>query len=153
MRDGKCHRGLAQSARSDDGHEPLGRQLVTDFANDLVAPHHSREQRWQRVVSFRKVVGSRQTRRIPRRRRNEAITAAHHIREIALAAFAGVEGLAQRRDMDPKGDLFDEKPGPNLGHQLPLADHFTRMLDQNEQDIERTAAKLDRLIGLLENAL
>jgi len=55
--------------------------------------------------------------------------------------------------MDPKGDLFDEKPGPNLGHQLPLADHFTRMLDQNEQDIERTAAKLDRLIGLLENAL
>jgi len=104
-------------------------------------------------VGFRKVVGSRQTRRIPRRRRNEAITAARHIREIALAAFAGVEGLAQRCDMDPKGDLFDEKPGPNLGDQLPLADHFTRMLDQNEQDIERTAAKLDRLIGLLENAL
>jgi hypothetical protein len=34
-----------------------------------------------------------------------------------------------------------------------LAHHFTRMLDQNEQDIERAAAKLDRLISLLENAL
>jgi hypothetical protein len=55
--------------------------------------------------------------------------------------------------MDPKGDLFDENPGPNLGDQLSLADHFTRMLDQNEQDIERTAAKLDRLISLLKNAL
>jgi len=55
--------------------------------------------------------------------------------------------------MDPKGDLFDEKPGPNLGDQLPLADHFTRMLDQNEQDIERTASKLDHPIGVLENAL
>src|SRR5258705_9927811 len=107
MRDGKCLRRLAQSARSDDGHEPLGRQLVTDFANDLVTPYHSREQRWQRVVSFRKVVGSRQTRRIPRRRRNEAITAARHIREIALTAFAGVEGLPQRLAMDPKGDLFE----------------------------------------------
>jgi hypothetical protein len=55
--------------------------------------------------------------------------------------------------MDPKGDLFDENPGPNLGGQLPLADHFTRMLDKDEQDIERAAAKLDRLTGLLENAL
>jgi len=55
--------------------------------------------------------------------------------------------------MDPKGDLFDENPGPNLGDKLSLADYFTRMLDQNEQDIERTAAKLDRLIGPLENAL
>jgi hypothetical protein len=34
-----------------------------------------------------------------------------------------------------------------------LADHYTRMLNHNEQEIERTAAKLDRLIGLLENAL
>jgi hypothetical protein len=55
--------------------------------------------------------------------------------------------------MDSEGDLFDENPGPNLGDQFSLADHFTRMLDQNEQDIERAAAKLDRLIGLLENAL
>jgi len=104
-------------------------------------------------VSFRKIIGRRQTCRVPRRRRNEAIAAARHIREISLAAFAGVEGFAQGRDMDPKGDLFDENPGPNLGDQLPLADHFARMLGQNEQDIERTAAKLDRLIGLLENAL
>jgi hypothetical protein len=46
----------------------------------------------------------------------------------------------------------NEQPGPNFGDQLSLADHFTCMLDQNEQDIECTAAKLDRLIGLLENA-
>jgi hypothetical protein len=39
--------------------------------------------------------------------------------------------------MDPKGDLFDEKPGPNLGDQLPLADYFTRMLDQNEQEVRK----------------
>src|SRR5712692_109910 len=146
MRDGKCHCRLAQSAWSDDGHEPLGRQLVTDCANDLVAPHHLHAQRWQGVLSFRKIIGSRQTYRVPRRRRNEAITAARHSRKIALAAFAAVEGFAQRRDMDPKGDLFDEYPWPNLGDQLPLADQFTRMLDQNEQDIKHTAAKLDRLI-------
>jgi hypothetical protein len=48
---------------------------------------------------------------------------------------------------------FDENPGPNLGDQLSMADHFTRMLDQNEQNIECTAAELDRLIRLLENAL
>ena len=34
-----------------------------------------------------------------------------------------------------------------------LADHFTSVLDKDEQDIECTAAKFDRLVGFLQNAL
>jgi hypothetical protein len=31
--------------------------------------------------------------------------------------------------MDAKTDLFDEDTRPNLGDQLLVADHFTRVLD------------------------
>jgi hypothetical protein len=34
-----------------------------------------------------------------------------------------------------------------------VADHFTRLLHKDEQDIECTAAKFDRLVPLLEKAL
>jgi hypothetical protein len=55
--------------------------------------------------------------------------------------------------MDAKTDLFDEDTRPNLGYELLVADHFTRVLDKDEQDIERTAAKFDRLVPFLQNAL
>jgi len=55
--------------------------------------------------------------------------------------------------MDAKTDLFDEDTRPNLGYQLLVADHFTSVLDKDEQDIECTAAKFDRLVPFLQNEL
>ena len=55
--------------------------------------------------------------------------------------------------MDAKIDLFDEDTRPNLGYQLLVADHFTSVLDKDEQDIKCTAAKFDRLVPFLQSAL
>ena len=55
--------------------------------------------------------------------------------------------------MDAKADLFDENPRPDPGHQLPVADDFTRVFDEDEQDVEGAAAELDRLIFSLEKTL
>src|SRR6202043_1449304 len=71
----------------------------------------------------------------------------------AHPGFAGVESFAQSRDMDAKTNLFDEDTRPNLGYQLLVADHLTRVLDKDEQDIECAAAKFDRLVPFLQKAL
>jgi hypothetical protein len=55
--------------------------------------------------------------------------------------------------MNAKADLFDENPRPDLGDQFLVADHLARVLDKDEQNIECTAAKLDRFVGFLENTL
>ena len=46
--------------------------------------------------------------------------------------------------MDPEATLVDRDTRPDPRHQFILADNLARMLDQNEEDIERAAAKMKR---------
>jgi hypothetical protein len=46
--------------------------------------------------------------------------------------------------MDPEATLVDRDTRPDPRHQIMLADNLARMLDQNEEDIERAAADMKR---------
>jgi hypothetical protein len=61
--------------------------------------------------------------------------------DVALADPAIAERLAQRRNMDPEGSLFDDRVRPSPCDQLFFRDRLAGALDQRHQNIESTAAE------------
>ncbi|MEI9887629.1 MAG: hypothetical protein WDN08_14235 [Rhizomicrobium sp.] len=153
VRDGQRHRGLAHAARTDDRDEPLGDHFAANLANRFVAADHPHRARRQRIGGIERSFGRRRrVGRDPRGRRDEAIAPAGHGRQIAGARLAGVERLAQGRDVDAEADLLDEDAGPDLGQQFLVADDFTGIFGQDGKDVEGARAQFDDRIAFLEHA-
>ena len=47
--------------------------------------------------------------------------------------------------MDPQGAVVDDRIGPGAGDQLFLGDRFAGVLDQCDQNVERTTTEAQRL--------
>ena len=63
----------------------------------------------------------------------------------APARSAIPERLTQRCDMDPQGAVVDDRIGPGARDQLFLGDRLAGVLDQCDQNVERTTTEAQRL--------
>lgn len=61
-----------------------------------------------------------------------------------MSSAIPVERLAQRRDLDVEVVLFDDDAGPDAVQQLVLRHQGAVRFDQRHEDLEGTAAQLDR---------
>jgi hypothetical protein len=136
-----------QYARSDDCEKALARQQSREPADDIGAADQSR-QLGRQVVRVFCCGGLR--RRLPwavreRDRRDEAVAASGNIDQIPVAA---AQRPAQRADLKFEIALLDKGVRPDAGHQLVLADHLARVLDQGDQNIQGAAAETNGLVAL-----
>ena len=65
--------------------------------------------------------------------------------DVALAGAAIAERLAERRNVDPKGSLFDDGLGPSPRNQLVFRNRLAGARDERSQNVERTAPEAQRL--------
>lgn len=83
-------------------------------------------------------------------RRDEAITPARDVGDVANTVLAVAERLAQLSDMNPQADLLDGESGPRVADNLVLGHHLAGTADEQAQNIHCAAAELDRLAVLLQ---
>src|SRR5262249_51847324 len=76
-----------------------------------------------------------------RHRRNKGITSAGVVGDVALAGLAIAKGLAKRRYVDPQRAVINDRVGPGVSDQPLLGDRFASVLDQCDQNIERTTTE------------
>jgi hypothetical protein len=88
-----------------------------------------------------------------RHRRDEGVTSPGIIGDVAPAGTAIAERFAQRRNMNPKGGLFDDRVGPNPRDQLFFRDCIAGALDEGDQNVERAAPEAQGLPVLEHPAL
>jgi hypothetical protein len=84
-------------------------------------------------------------------RRNEAIAAAGHIHDVAVARLTIAKRLAQGCNVYPQARLFHECVRPDASDQLLLGDELSGALDQGHQDFQRAAPQPQRLAGLQQS--
>jgi len=76
-----------------------------------------------------------------RYRRDKGITSAGVVGDVAPTGLAIAKGLAKRRYVDSQRALIDDRVGPGVSDQLFSGDRFTSVLDQCDQNIERTTTE------------
>ncbi len=84
---------------------------------------------------------------------DETIASPWDIDHEALAVSAISEDPTQGGDMNREVARRNIRVRPDKGHQLFLANQFARPIHQRNQDIQSTAADVNRLVALLEQAL
>ena len=84
---------------------------------------------------------------------DKGVAAAGVVGDIASARSAIPKRVPQRRDMDAQGAVIDDRIRPGAGDQLFLGDHFAGVLDQCDQNIERTTAEAQRLPVVKQHSL
>jgi hypothetical protein len=122
--------------------------------NDIVATDDPRERCGQ-IATRRRAVwrdGCR-GRMLAHYRCDKGVTSAGVVRDIAPAGAVIAERLAQRRNMDPQGTVIDDSIGPGVGDQLFLGDRFAGVLDQCDQNVERTTTEAQRLPVVKQHSL
>jgi hypothetical protein len=86
--------------------------------------------------------------RLRRRQRSdrcdEAVAAARSVGHVANTGLALAQGLAQTGDVHTQAALVDGDIRPYTRDQLFLADDLSGVLHQDDEDVERTAAQLER---------
>ena len=152
--DGYRNGTLADSARSDDGHEALGPQLLRYLADGLAASHHpcqTRRQTGRRIEPrARRNCRSRFIR--PDDRRDKAIASSRQRSHVPCVRLAARECLAESCDMHPQTDVIHRDVRPYARHQLILADDLACPFDQDNQKFQRPAAEVKRNSGPFESS-
>jgi hypothetical protein len=140
------NRGLADSARSDDGHEALVGQVGGEFPHGVGASDHARH--WNRQA-WRALDAGRQGRQHLREYdwSHEAVASSGNRRQKAVAAATIAQRPAQARDMHLEIALLDEGAGPDTGHELVLADQLAGALEQSDQNLQRATAEPHGLVS------
>ncbi|MNR39058.1 hypothetical protein D3C85_1572260 [compost metagenome] len=88
-----------------------------------------------------------------RHRRDEAVAASGHAGDVARAALAVAQHLAQRAHVHAQRGFLRIAVRPGIGDQLGLAHHLAGPLDQRGQDAARTRAQPHGAAGLQQKAL
>ncbi|MNO99515.1 hypothetical protein D3C76_912860 [compost metagenome] len=84
---------------------------------------------------------------LQRARRDKAVAALGHGDDVALTGLAVAEGFAQGCHVHPQVDLFHHAIGPDLSHQLLLADDLPGVFEQDQQDVHGASAKAQGAVG------
>ncbi|MET4826101.1 hypothetical protein ABH972_003690 [Bradyrhizobium ottawaense] len=155
MRERDRNGGLADAAWPAQRDETIAEQARRQFGHDFVPPDHpvqAMRQRRRRRHPFGRP--RRERRRLSAwatlHRRDEAITPARDVGDVADTVLAVAEHLAQLRDMNPQGDLLDGESGPRVAENLVLWHHLAGSADEQAQNIHRPTAELDRHAVLLQ---
>ncbi len=152
---GEGDRCLTDSARPDDGQQPVPFYQRRDPAHRIGAPDQSGQPRGQIMVS-----PDRRGRRHRRPRhlcgsdgRNKAIALARGGSDVAPAAAPIPQRPPQRADLEFEVALLDKGVPPRAGHQFVFANQLARTLDQSDEEIERATAEANRLVAFEQQAL
>ena len=81
-------------------------------------------------------------------RGDKAVAALGHGNDEALAVLTVAQRLAQRSHVHAQVDVLDYTFGPHPGNQGLLADHLTGVRQQDQQNVQRRAAKAHGLFGV-----
>jgi hypothetical protein len=84
---------------------------------------------------------------------DEAIASTGDIGDVTGASASVSEHFAKASDMDAEIGLLHSHIRPDSRDQLLASDDFSGSFDQSDQDIERAAAQLKRLVRLLKQPL
>src|SRR5258708_240868 len=155
MSDRQGHCRLAYPTGSNDRYEAPLCELSREVTDDTVSPQHARRPPGQ-VDSAR---GGRYV--IPACQLGgcggdgccEAVTPTRDIRDIANARFTVTEDFAKAGNVDPQAALVDHQRPPGMGDQITFTYDARRMLDQRRENIQSSAADLERDAVFLENSL
>jgi hypothetical protein len=149
------HGRLADAARTDDGHEAMQANLLIQQVDRRVSPHDAMQRGHQaRRRSLRG--GRRRPRRVGEgaaQWRDEAVAPIGSVHDIAPIVPSIAQCLAQGGDVNGQVALDDDGTGPDRLEDVSLRNEAPRSLDQQEQDVEGAAAKVDAGVAVHENAL
>ncbi len=148
---------LAYSTCPDDRYKAVLFQQGGELTNRWVASHHDQGLP-------RQLRGSRGGRRGFFRRRlslclrpghpsGKAVAAAGNIGDVVDRGVRIAEPLAKGGNVKAQTDLIDDQLPPDTPDEVTLADDFRGMLEQRDQDVERTTADLEGSAVLLEPPL
>src|SRR5215831_11973026 len=123
--------------------------------DDLVAADYRRQQGWE-IAAARWLGRRRRGSLLPllaRYRRDEAIPPAWVADDEAISLSSIAQRLTERCNMNPQSTFIDDGIGPGVGDQLFLGDRFAGVLDQCDQNVERTTTKAQRLTVVEQHSL
>src|SRR5580700_6230490 len=120
--------------------------------NCTVASHHDQGLPRQRNRSHACLSKRRLSLR-PAHRAGEAVAAAGNILDVANRGVSVAESLAKGGNVNAQTDLIDDQLPPDTPDEVTLADHFRRVLEQRDQNVQGTAANLQWRAVLLEEPL
>ena len=144
--------GFAYPACPDDRYEALLFQQGGELTNRSVASHH--EQGLPRQLRrSRACLSWRRLSLRPGNLSRKAVALAGNICNVADRGVPIAESLAKGGNVNAQTDLIDDQLPPDTPHEVTIADHFRRVLEQRDQDVEGTAANLECSAVLLEEPL
>src|ERR1700722_5751297 len=82
----------------------------------------------------------------------KAVAPARDVGDVADSGGPGIESFAKAGDLSADTTLIDDQPPPGATVEVMFADHFRRLLEQRDQDVEGTAANLYRNAVLFEQS-
>src|ERR1700689_3806284 len=83
---------------------------------------------------------------------SKAVATAWDIGNVADRGVPVIESFAKAGDLSTDTALIDDQPPPGATVEVMFADHFRRLLEQRDQDVEGTAANLHRNAVLFEQS-
>jgi hypothetical protein len=146
-RDLDGHRGLADAARADEGHEASLHQRLGNASGDCLSADDPRQLAWKAaarcVVIGRLLVCPTVVFGQPAHGGHERIATPGDVDHEPRPGLPVGKRFAQCCDVDAEAALLDNRVGPDQCGQLLLRDHFARPLRQDSQQVERPAAELN----------
>lgn len=145
----------AAAALADDAEQTHLQQLAGHRLHDVAAPHHARQQHRQVMAHLGHggagdAGGGRLAR--ARHRCQEAVAAARHGGDVALAVAPVAKHLAQRRQVHPQGGIVDHRIGPDQRQQFMLVDDVAGALEQGQQQVHGAASQPYRAFAFQQPA-
>jgi hypothetical protein len=155
LRQGQRDRGLADSSRADHCQKTSLGHVVREVVDHAGAADHPGEHSRQVVCPLCCRARGRRCALLMHscNRRDEAVTAAGNIGDVAGAGLAVAQRLAERADVHLEIGLLDERARPDAREEILLADNLVGALDQRDQDVERPAAEPKGRVALQQHAL
>src|SRR5262249_30455744 len=86
-------------------------------------------------------------------RGHESISMAGYILDITGTGVPLAQHFAQEEDVNAQCAFLDDDIGPHSPDQTGLAEKLSRMLEQGEQDLQRTTSQANRLLVLQQHTL
>ncbi len=155
MSDRQGHCRLAYPTGSNDRHEAPLSEFSCEVADDAVSPQHARRPPGQADSERggRYVIPACQLGGYGGDGCCKAVTPTRDIRDIATARFTVTEDFPKGGNVDPQTALVDHQRPPGAGDQITFTYDPRRMLDQCRENIQSSAADLERDAVFLENSL
>jgi len=148
------YRSFADTWRTGNRHQAAHRHLANQTTDQGIAPTDW-GQSCRKIVQWPERGGGhgRHVTWVLLHRGDKTVAAMRHVNDVTLPIGAVAQCAAQRCDVHPQVDLFNDRCRPHTSNQLLFTDYLARVLKQHQKNIHGAPAHAQRLLSFKNQTL